>query len=200
MNCSGEEEFDVVIVGYGPVGATLAHLLGLQGVRTLVLEREAATYHLPRAVHFDDEVMRVFQTIGVADRISALTRINPGMRFVDPEGLLLLDWPRPQEVGPQGWHASYRVHQPDLEEVLRDVLAARDSVEVRTPLRRLPGRGPGRSCPPALRGSRAADALSASAPDTSSAVTERARSFAASSRPRWRTTASTSAGWSWMSS
>jgi 3-(3-hydroxy-phenyl)propionate hydroxylase len=132
MNRSGEEEFDVVIVGYGPVGATLAHLLGLQGVRTLVLEREAATYHLPRAVHFDDEVMRVFQTIGVADRISALTRINPGMRFVDREGLLLLDWPRPQEVGPQGWHASYRVHQPDLEEVLRDALAARDSVEVRT--------------------------------------------------------------------
>ncbi|PWC36008.1 bifunctional 3-(3-hydroxy-phenyl)propionate/3-hydroxycinnamic acid hydroxylase [Azospirillum sp. TSO35-2] len=131
-NRPDEEDFDVVIVGFGPVGATLAHLLGLHGVRTLVLERESAAYHLPRAVHFDDEVMRVFQTIGLADRIAARTRVNPGMRFLDADGRLLLDWPRPQEVGPQGWHASYRVHQPDLEAILRDGLAARDDVEVRT--------------------------------------------------------------------
>lgn len=37
---SALEEFDVVIVGRGPVGATLANLLGLCGVRTLVLERD----------------------------------------------------------------------------------------------------------------------------------------------------------------
>ena len=34
---SAPEEFDVVIVGRGPVGAALANLLGLCGVRTLVL-------------------------------------------------------------------------------------------------------------------------------------------------------------------
>ena len=50
---------DIVIVGLGPVGSTLANLLGLCGVTTLVLEREAEAYHLPRAVHFDDEVMRI---------------------------------------------------------------------------------------------------------------------------------------------
>ncbi len=131
-NRPDEEDFDVVIVGLGPVGATLAHLLGLHGIRTLVLEREPAAYHLPRAMHFDDEVMRVFQAVGLADRIATRTRVNPGMRFVDAEGRLLLDWPRPQEVGPQGWHASYRVHQPDLEAILRDGLATRDGVEVRT--------------------------------------------------------------------
>ena len=36
------------------------------------------------------------------------------MKFVDDAGRLLLDWPRPQQVGRQGWHASYRFHQPDL--------------------------------------------------------------------------------------
>src|SRR3974390_3947225 len=86
---SGEEEFEVVIVGYGPVGATLAHLLGQHGVRTLILESETAIYHLPRAVHFDDEGMRVFQSIGVADRIAMRTLVSPGMRFVDAEGRLL---------------------------------------------------------------------------------------------------------------
>ena len=126
------EDFDVAIVGLGPVGATLANLLGLSGVRTLVLEREAACYHLPRAVHFDDEVMRVFQFVGLAEKIRAKTRLNIGMRFVDRDGRLLLDWPRPQEIGPQGWHASYRFHQPDLEAVLRDGLARFPEVVVRT--------------------------------------------------------------------
>jgi 3-(3-hydroxy-phenyl)propionate hydroxylase len=101
-------ETEVAIVGYGPVGATLAALLGQQGVRTLVLEREAAAYHLPRACHFDAEVMRVFQAIGVAEAVAANTRLSPGMRFVDASGRLLLDWSRPVEIGPEGWHARMR--------------------------------------------------------------------------------------------
>ncbi|MDE1568936.1 bifunctional 3-(3-hydroxy-phenyl)propionate/3-hydroxycinnamic acid hydroxylase [Aquabacter sediminis] len=124
--------FDVAIVGLGPVGACLANLLGLKGVSTLVLERETNAYHLPRAVHFDDEVMRVFQAIGLADEIEPTTRCNPGMRFVDAQGALLLDWPRPQGESPQGWQASYRFHQPDLERILRAGLARFPSVEVRT--------------------------------------------------------------------
>ncbi|QOZ09050.1 bifunctional 3-(3-hydroxy-phenyl)propionate/3-hydroxycinnamic acid hydroxylase [Bradyrhizobium sp. CCBAU 51765] len=115
---STPEEFDVVIVGRGPVGATLANLLGLCGVRTLVLEREARTYHLPRAVHFDDECMRVFQTIGLADAILPQVILSPGMLFLDANGKMLLDWSRPQTLTPMGWHLSYRFHQPDLEDVL----------------------------------------------------------------------------------
>ena len=61
---SANPEFAVVIVGRGPVGATLANLLGLCGVRTLVLEREARTYHLPRAVHFDDEYIACSRPLG----------------------------------------------------------------------------------------------------------------------------------------
>lgn len=128
---SHEEEFDIVIVGYGPVGATLAHLLGMYGVKTLVLDREGEAYHLPRAIQFDDEIMRVFQTIGLADSIVDITRVNLGVHFVDADGKLLLDWPRPQEVGRNGWHASYRFHQPDLENILRASMEQRPSVTVR---------------------------------------------------------------------
>jgi 3-(3-hydroxy-phenyl)propionate hydroxylase len=110
---------DVVIVGYGPVGATLANLLGLRGVSTLVLEREAGIYHLPRAVHFDDEVMRVFETLGLSEAILPKVILSPGMRFVDRDGKLLVDWSRPPEATPQGWSLSYRFHQPELEEILR---------------------------------------------------------------------------------
>jgi 3-(3-hydroxy-phenyl)propionate hydroxylase len=109
----------------------LANLLGLQGIATVVLEREAAIHNLPRAVHFDDEVMRLFQTVGLAEAIQPLVHVSPGMKFVDDTGRLLLDWSRPPELGPQAWHASYRFHQPGLERVLRDGLARFPSVEVR---------------------------------------------------------------------
>ncbi|MEM6627090.1 MAG: bifunctional 3-(3-hydroxy-phenyl)propionate/3-hydroxycinnamic acid hydroxylase [Pseudomonadota bacterium] len=111
--------YDVAIVGLGPTGATLANLLGQCGVNVLVLEREAAAYHLPRAIHFDGEIMRILQWIGVAEEIEPLTALHPGMQFVDRDGRLLLDWPRPQGVGPQGWRTNYRFHQPDLERLLR---------------------------------------------------------------------------------
>ncbi|EKE74357.1 bifunctional 3-(3-hydroxy-phenyl)propionate/3-hydroxycinnamic acid hydroxylase MhpA [Celeribacter baekdonensis] len=126
------EHYDVAIVGYGPAGATLAHLLGQCGVKTLVLDRESAAYHLPRAVHFDAEVMRVFQWIGIADEMEPKTALHPGMQFVDADGKLLLDWPRPQGEGPQGWRSNFRFHQPDLEEVLRTNLTARKEVTIRT--------------------------------------------------------------------
>ena len=125
------DEIEVAIIGCGPVGAMLANLLGLQGVRTLVLDREAAIYHLPRAVHFDDEVMRLLQTVGLAEAMQPLVHVSPGMKFVSDTGRLLLDWPRPQERGPQTWHASYRFHQPELERVLREGFWRFPSVSVR---------------------------------------------------------------------
>lgn len=126
------EDFDVAISGYGPTGATLAHLLGQCGLKVLVLEREAAAYHLPRAVHFDAEIMRVFQWIGIADQMEPMTARHPGMRFVDDQGNLLLDWPRPQGIGPQGWRSNFRFHQPDLENLLRREISRHPNVVVRS--------------------------------------------------------------------
>lgn len=128
---NSKKAFDVAIIGFGPSGATLAHLLGSCGLDVLVLEREGAPHQLPRAVHFDDEVMRVFQTIGLGPAVATNTVVNPGMRFVDPEGRLLLDWSRPQNIGRHGWYPSYRFHQPALERVLNDEIARHPKVEVR---------------------------------------------------------------------
>jgi 3-(3-hydroxy-phenyl)propionate hydroxylase len=123
---------DVIIVGCGPTGATLALLLAQCGVSSLVLEREADIYPLPRAVHFDDHIMRVFQALGVAEELQQVVRYNPGMRFVDPQGKLLLDWPRPQGLSENGWYSSYRFHQPDLEKILRKKIAASELITLAT--------------------------------------------------------------------
>ena len=122
---------DIAIVGLGPVGATLANLLGRLGLRVDVFERDRAAYALPRAVHFDDEVMRVFQAVGLAEEIAAGTHVSPGTLFVDREGRIMLDWSRQMEEGPQGWHESYRFHQPTLESVLRAGLERFPGVRVR---------------------------------------------------------------------
>lgn len=58
-------ETDVLIVGAGPVGLLLAHLLGQGGVRALVLERDEALSDEPRAVGLDPESLRTFQGLGL---------------------------------------------------------------------------------------------------------------------------------------
>ena len=140
---SDEEKFDVAIVGYGPVGATLAHLLGMSGLSVIVLEREGAAYHLPRAVQFDDEVMRVFQTIGLAELIGAKTRVNTNVHFVDAAGKMLMDWPRPGGKGhgptrPPLWGGRGRAAEATAR--LRAAQAALRGVEERPE----PSDGPGR--------------------------------------------------------
>lgn len=122
---------DVAIVGLGPTGATLANLLAQQGLQVLVLDREADIYQLPRAVHFDGECMRVFQAVGIAGALEPQLVVSPGMKFVDAAGRLMIDWSRPTQLGPMGWHASYRFHQPTLERLLRARLAEHRGADVR---------------------------------------------------------------------
>jgi 3-(3-hydroxy-phenyl)propionate hydroxylase len=62
-------ESQVVIIGAGPCGLTLASLLGLYGVRTVVIDRSADILDYPRAVGIDDEALRTFQTFGLADTV-----------------------------------------------------------------------------------------------------------------------------------
>ena len=68
-----QADADVAIVGYGPVGATLAVLLGQLGRSVAVLERWPEPYPLPRAVHFDDEVGRIFQSCGIGEELRRIT-------------------------------------------------------------------------------------------------------------------------------
>ena len=116
------KEFDVTIVGLGPAGGTLANLLAMHDFSILILDREKSFYPLPRAVHFDDEVMRVIQTIGITKEFLKHTIINKGTKFVNSKNKVILDWPRPKKITDNGWYPSYRFHQPDLEKKLRKKL------------------------------------------------------------------------------
>ncbi len=56
-----EFDCDLLVVGLGPVGDTLAALAKLQGLSVIAIDREAGHYSLPRAATFGDEIMRLFQ-------------------------------------------------------------------------------------------------------------------------------------------
>jgi 3-(3-hydroxy-phenyl)propionate hydroxylase len=125
--------FDVAIIGYGPAGATLANLLGQYGLSVLVLEREAEIYPLPRAIHFDGEVMRVFETAGLRREIETISRPGlKGMYFNNAAGETLLIRAGTSERGPHGCANNHYFHQPELEVVLRGGLARFPNVQVRT--------------------------------------------------------------------
>ena len=46
-------DYQVVVVGFGPTGAVAASLLGKRGIRTLAIDRLRAVYDKPRAIAMD---------------------------------------------------------------------------------------------------------------------------------------------------
>jgi len=124
--------FDVALIGYGPAGATLANLLGQAGLSVVALEKDADIYPLPRAIHFDGEVMRIFQSIGLRREIEAISRPGlKGMHFVNAEGETLLIRGGTTAQGPHGCANNYYFHQPELEVVLREGVKRFHQVSVR---------------------------------------------------------------------
>ncbi|MFG3256680.1 bifunctional 3-(3-hydroxy-phenyl)propionate/3-hydroxycinnamic acid hydroxylase [Streptomyces sp. NPDC048172] len=121
---------DVLIIGYGPVGQTLAALLGTSGHRVLVCERRVGRYETPRAGHFDHEIMRVFQSLGIADEVRRIAEPARVYEFLDPDGGVISRLPR-EWAAPSGWDASYHFSQPELEDVLDAAVRGAPTVDVR---------------------------------------------------------------------
>jgi 3-(3-hydroxy-phenyl)propionate hydroxylase len=121
---------DVVVAGLGPVGATLSALLGQAGARVVAVDKDMGVYPLPRAAHFDHEIMRIFQAIGIAEEVSTHARPAPAYEFRTAKGEVLLRYELAQH-SPSGWPQSFMFHQPGVERALRKKLAADPNVQVR---------------------------------------------------------------------
>lgn len=124
-------EYDIVIVGLGPVGAVAANLAGAAGFRTLVIERSDEPYLLPRAIVFDAEIMRVFDSIGLADAITAATRPLGGSIYIGADRQPIRTFRAPSPANDRAWYPSNLFFQPQLEAILRDSLTRFPNVTVK---------------------------------------------------------------------
>lgn len=119
---------DVLIVGAGPVGLTLANLLGAAGVDTLLIEANSTTSDVPKAILIDDESFRTFQAIGLAEPIRDAVVFGTGARYYNARGKLLAAV-RPM-TGPYGYPKRSAFGQPALERILLNGIARFPSVRV----------------------------------------------------------------------
>jgi 3-(3-hydroxy-phenyl)propionate hydroxylase len=114
---------DVLIVGAGPVGATLALMLAQAGPRVIAADAAHDIHPLPRAAHIDHETVRIFQSVGAAEGVLASSRVAPRYDFLSAAGEVLLRFDSTGQTSPSGWPPSSMIHQPSLERTLRESLA-----------------------------------------------------------------------------
>ncbi|BBX11623.1 MULTISPECIES: bifunctional 3-(3-hydroxy-phenyl)propionate/3-hydroxycinnamic acid hydroxylase [Mycobacteriaceae] len=120
--------YDVAVIGYGPTGATAANLLGRYGLKVLVIERDSDVYGRARAISTDDEVMRIWQSVGLADRLQRDMLPDRPLNFVDTAGVPFIDLKiRPRGTGhpPQQF-----LYQPAVDHVLREGVSRFAGVDV----------------------------------------------------------------------
>lgn len=115
------QPYDVAIIGAGPVGLTLANLLGLAGVRTLVVEKLDRLIDYPRAIGIDDESLRTLQAAGLSGEVEGHITPDHWMRFFTASGQCFASIePRTDEFG---WSRRNAFIQPQVDAILHQGLA-----------------------------------------------------------------------------
>ncbi|MDZ7906553.1 MAG: FAD-dependent monooxygenase [Cypionkella sp.] len=128
------EPWDVIIVGAGPVGVFTATALAGKGHSVRVIERDTAPFSLPRAVHIDHEMMRLFADIGLADDLLAMMRAGDGHLHIGADQGMIRLMSAAGRPRPFGYANDYFFNQPELETTLRVRLSQEATAQLDTGL------------------------------------------------------------------
>lgn len=81
---------DVIIVGAGPTGLTLANLLGARGVDVVLVDKRDRLIDYPRGVGLDDESFRTIQAMDLVEEVTPFTVPHHIMRMVNGKGEVIM--------------------------------------------------------------------------------------------------------------
>ncbi len=124
-------EVEVLIVGAGPVGATMANLCGRLNVTTLMIDALPEIQNQPRAIALDNEALRILQLAGL-DESSFSRVIIPEVRLHSP---IFGQFARMNTKSIIDGHPMLiTFYQPELEEALHQALINHPSVQVARPV------------------------------------------------------------------
>src|SRR5271163_1928544 len=107
---------DVLIVGAGPVGLTLALDLGRRGIRCVLIEQKAEPQFLPKMERCNARTMEMYRRIGLSDPIRAA-----GLPADNPMDVYIVF----SMVRPPLLHLKY----PSVDEARRDINVVRDGTQ-----------------------------------------------------------------------
>jgi len=138
-----KKEFDVAIIGLGPVGAILAGLLGKNGMNVVAIEKDKEVYPLPRAAHIDHTGLRTIQEVGCLDSVLPDMIRNKRLDLTNSHREVLARIPA-DRPSVSGLPTSVYFYQPTFDAELRNAAAKFPTVEIRlgttmTGLKQSPG-------------------------------------------------------------
>lgn len=122
---------DVAIIGYGPTGVIAALTLASRGISAVAFERDKDIYPRARAVTVNDWTMRIFQDLGVDERVAKVIEPQRALRWVTYDGreIMRVEHP-PSTLGVKP--RFFNIYQPVMEAELRACAAEHgDLIDVR---------------------------------------------------------------------
>jgi 3-(3-hydroxy-phenyl)propionate hydroxylase len=122
--------YEVAIVGFGPTGAVAAGLLGKKGIRTFVCDKLHDVYDKPRAIALDHEIARVFQHLGVSEKIQPFLEPFTDSVFYGVDGQMIKRMSTVSAPYPLAHLPSVVFTQPPVEKVLREHAASHTCVDI----------------------------------------------------------------------
>ena len=142
-----QPEYQVLIVGAGPVGLTLAIDLGQRGVRCLLIEEQPEPRRLPKMERCNARTMEIYRRLGLVDAVRAAgAPLDAGMdvvicRTMADKPIVRLSYPSAAAAaaeiaacrdGTLPLEAAHLVSQYSLEPLLMDVARRTPNVIVTT--------------------------------------------------------------------
>eukprot|EP00510_Aplanochytrium_minuta_P001663 CAMPEP_0184025950 /NCGR_PEP_ID=MMETSP0954-20121128/13176_1 /TAXON_ID=627963 /ORGANISM="Aplanochytrium sp, Strain PBS07" /LENGTH=623 /DNA_ID=CAMNT_0026309953 /DNA_START=560 /DNA_END=2428 /DNA_ORIENTATION=- len=153
-------DYDIVVVGLGPVGLLTAAVFGSAGLKVLGIEKTDGVHVLPRATALDDENVRTLLNLGLVETFLSKSKPAAPMQIVteylhdsSTEPHLLFGSQHPTKgvgrpgsfpdmippgnhMAPEECHNGYRpgsylFYQPEFEDMLKSYLKTLPNVETR---------------------------------------------------------------------